>query len=141
MNIEKANSGIEEKFVMDFTTWISLIFVAVMTFLITRPTPKMPQQVSLYMPTCVGMSVNSGMPREEINITIDFDDTLLWKGKAVSQIQFEKNLTNLWANHSYVYFVLNINPLASNRVTFDTLQKMQAHQKEYVVLSNNFTLY
>ena len=138
MSIDMRKHDHEERNVMDFATWVSLAFVALMIFAVTRPAPRIPPQVSLYMPTCVGMFADPNRPREVITINVDFDDTLLWNKASVSQAQFEKNLHSLWANHNLTVFVLNINPLASNKASFDTLHKMQAHQKEYVVLTKDF---
>jgi biopolymer transport protein ExbD len=140
MSIDMRKHDHEERNVMDFTTWVSLTFVALMMFAVTRPAPRISPQVSLFMPTCVGMSSNPNTPRETVTINVDFDDTLLWNNTVVSQAQFENNLNSLWANHNSMVFVLNMNPLASNKASFDTLHKMQAHQKEYVVLTKDFAL-
>ncbi len=141
MSIDMRKHDHEERNVMDFTSWVSLVFVLVMMFVITRPIPKMPPLVSLYMPTCVGMFINPNTPREAITINVDFDDTLLWNNTVISQAQFETNLNSLWTNHNSMVFVLNMNPLASSKASFDTLHKLQAHQKEYVVLTKDFALF
>lgn len=144
MGIDIRKPEHEPKPTTDFTVWVSLVFVAVMIFVITRPItrpiPTLSPMVSFYMPTCVGMSIDPRAPVEGVHITVDFDDTLLWNGKAMSQIEFERDLTKLGTNHGYVFFVLNINPLASNKMALEVLQKMKAHQREHVVLSNDFTL-
>lgn len=132
MSIDMRKHDHEARNVMDFTTWVSLAFVVVMMFVITRPPPISKPIVSLVFPKNTQSVGCSGYGFDELKI--EFDDVLLWNNQEISRLQLEQILK---ANSYKSSMDIRIHSLASYQTIMDTLVLLQKQNIDYVHIRRN----